>query len=249
MLLLGMPKAQVPIGTAKRVKNSAVLAFLLVVLLSGVSCAKPDYKKATDDFVKSTGAISDYSIDRVEDTKSKDWKAVIVYAKKGSTKMPIVFLISNDGKSVVPNSMVYVNNKPIFTKHLKPELGRIDFALTGKDRIVYNESGEKTVYMFSDPDCPFCRKARENLKNYHGEYRVVLKHFPLERIHHGATRKAIAEQAEWLKNNRKDITNAAERFREAKRIVEEDISEAQKAEIRGVPTYVMEDGSLKQGLF
>jgi predicted DsbA family dithiol-disulfide isomerase len=32
-------------------------------------------------------------------------------------------------------------------------------------------------------------------------------------------------------------------------MVEEDIAEAQKAGIAGVPTYVMEDGTLKQGLF
>jgi glutaredoxin len=231
------------------VRKLTVLVALVAMLLSAVSCAKPDYKEITNDFVKSTGALSDYSISRVEETESKDWKAVIVYVKRGSTRMPIVFFVSSDGKSVVPRSMVYVKNKPIFTKRLKPELGRIDFALSGKDRIVYNPSGEKTVFMFTDPDCPFCRKARENLKNYHGEYRVVLKHFPLEQVHPGATRKAVAEQAEWLKHNRKDIAKEAERLREARRIVEEDIAEAQKAEIRGVPTYVLGDGSLKQGLF
>jgi protein-disulfide isomerase len=233
----------------KEVKKTALLIFLSVILLSVVSCAKPDYKKVTQDFIKTSGVIKDYSIRGVEETESRDWKAVIVYAKQGRTNIPIVFLVSRDGRSVVPSARVYVNNKPVFTKRLEPELGRIDFKLTGEDRIVYNPAGENSVYMFSDPDCPFCKKARENLKNYRGEYRVIVKQFPLEPIHPGATRKAVAEQAEWLRNSRKDITKEAQRLREAERIVEEDIAEGRRAEIQGVPTYVMEDGSLKQGLF
>lgn len=220
-----------------------------MILLANVSCTKPDYKKVTDDFIRSTSAIKNYTIRGVENTDSSDWKAVIVYAKENRANMPILFLVSSDGKSIVPNSMVYVSNKPIFAKRLEPELGRIDFKLTDKDRIVFNPSGKKSVYMFFDPDCPFCKKAKENLQNYNGEYRVVVKYFPLEQIHPGATRKAIGEQAEWLKNNRRDIIKEADRLKEAKRMVEEDIMEGHKADIQGVPMYVMEDGSLKQGLF
>jgi thiol:disulfide interchange protein DsbC len=162
--------------------------------------------------------------------------------------MPVLFFVSSDGKSIVPNSMVFVNNKPIFTKSLQPELGKIDFKLTEKDRFVYNPSGKKPLIMFTDPDCPFCKKAMEKIQNYNGEYRVVVKYFPLEQIHPGATKKAIDEQAEWLKKTRTDL-KGADILQEAKKMVEEDIAEAQKAGIGGVPAYVMEDGTLKQGLF
>ena len=102
--------------------------------------------------------------------------------------------------------------------------------------------------MFTDPDCPYCLKAKEKLQTYNGEYRVVVKYFPLEQIHPGATKKAIDEQAEWLKKTRPDL-KGADIQKEAKRMVEEDIMEGQKAQINGVPSYVMEDGTLKQGLF
>ncbi len=36
-------------------------------------------------------------------------------------------------------------------------------------------------------------------------------------------------------------------LKEAQRMVEEDIMEAQKAEIGGVPTYIMEDGTVEAG--
>ncbi len=220
-----------------------------MIACANMSCSKPDYKKIANDFITTTTPVKDFTIREVETTSSPKWKAVIIYIKQGRANMPIVLFVSDDGLSVVPNSMVFVNSKPIFTKKLAPELGKIDFQLSGKDRFVYNPSGNKTVYMFTDPDCPFCKQAREKLQNYKGEYRVVVKYFPLEQIHPGSTKKAIREEAEWLKNNRKDLAKEADISREAQRMVEEDITEARKAEITGVPTYVMEDGTVKQGLF
>jgi len=231
------------------VKRIIVLVAVGVLVLANIACTKPDYKKVATDFITTATPLKDYSIREVADTTSPDWKAVIVYAKQERANMPVLIFVSTDGKSVVANSMVYVNNKPVFTRQLEPELGRIDFKLTEKDRIVYNPTGRRTVVMFNDPDCPYCKKATEKLQNYSGEYRVVMKFFPLEQIHPGATQKAIAEQAAWLKETGKGMARDADSLKEAKRMVEEDIMEAQKAGIEGVPTYVMEDGTLKQGLF
>ena len=227
-----------------------ILLIAVPMLVSvNVSCAKPDYKKVTDGFIAATSRIKDYTIREVADTSSSKWKAVIVYVKQGRANVPLLFFVSADGKSIVPNSMVYENNKAVFSRTLETELGRIDFKLTEKNRFVYNPSGKKTVYVFFDPDCPYCKKAKEKLLNYSGEYRVVVKYFPLEQIHPGATQKAIREQAELLKKNNTHIAGDSVILEEAKRMVEEDIMEARKAEISGVPTYVLEDGTLKEGLF
>lgn len=239
---------QTPTTKENQVKRILLLLPVLLIVLVNVSCTKPDYKKITDDFIKASTPLKDYTIREVADTSSPNWKAVIVYVKRDRANMPVLFFVSGDGKSIVPNSMVFVGNKPIFTKKLEPELGKIDFKLTEKDRFVYNPSGKKTVVMFTDPDCPYCLKAKEKLQTYNGEYRVVVKYFPLEQIHPGATKKAIDQQAEWLKKTRTDL-KGADILKEARRMVEEDIMEGQKAQIGGVPSYVMEDGTLKQGLF
>lgn len=228
-------------------RTAFVVLVFMIVLITG-ACAKPDYLKVADDFIKSSTPLKDYTIRTVEDTSSPDWKAVVVYVKQNNTQMPVLLLVSRDGKTVVPNSMVFMNNKPIYTKKLEPELGKVDFKPSVNDRIVYNPSGKTTVIMFTDPDCPYCKKAKEKLETYSGEYRVVVKYFPLEQIHPGATKKAIGEVAEWLKKSGSNRA-AADLTNEAKRLVEEDIMEAQKAGIGGVPTYIMEDGTLKQGLF
>lgn len=230
-------------------KRNFMLLTLCLAALVNVSCTKPDYKKTVNDFITASSQIKDFEIREVADTKSTAWKAVIVYVRQGAARVPVVFFISQDGKSIVPNSMVFVDNKPVFERQLAPELGKIDFKLEDQDRIVINPSGKTVVYMFTDPDCPFCTKARQKLADYKGEYRVIIKHYPLEQIHPGATQKAIAEQADWLKKHRKDLAKESDILTLAKKIVESDIAEARKANIEGVPTYVMEDGTLKQGLF
>jgi thiol:disulfide interchange protein DsbC len=128
-------------------------------------------------------------------------------------------------------------------------MGKVDFKPTAQDRIVINPSGKTVVYMFTEPDCPYCKEARKKLNTYTGEYRVIVKHFPLESIHSEAKKKAIAEQAGWLKKTRKDLAKDSDILALARKIVEEDMEEARKAGIEGVPTYLMEDGTLKQGLF
>jgi len=237
------------IGKEKSVKKIVLSVSVFMMVAVSVSCSKPDYKKITNDFITATSPVKNFTIREVADTSSSNWKAVIVYVKQDMANMPILFFVSSDGKAIVPNAMVFVNSKPIFTRKLETEFGKIDFKLTEKDRPVYNPSGKKLVFMFYDPDCPFCNKAMEKIRTGSGEYRVVVKYFPLEQIHPGATKKAVGQQAEWLKNNRKDLTKDTDILKEAKRMVEEDIMEAKKAGIQGVPTYVMDDGTLKQGLF
>jgi protein-disulfide isomerase len=232
----------------KIVKKPVLFISVLIFALLSQACTKPDYKKVANDFITASTPLRDYDVRDVMDTSSPDWKAVVVYVKQNGANMPVLLLISQDGKSVVANAMVYVDNKPVFTQRLEPELGRVDFKPADRDRIVFNPAGTTTVFMFTDPDCPYCKVAREKIQNYKGEYRILIKHFPLEQIHPEAKGKAIEEQAEWLKNTRPDLKGADIR-KEAERIVAEDISEAHKAGITGVPSYVMEDGSLKQGLF
>ena len=230
-------------------KRTLLLLAVCAVLAANVSCTKPDYKKTVNTFITTTTQIKDFEIREVADTKSAAWKAVIVYVRQGAARVPVIFFISSDGKSIVPNAMVFVDSKAIFDRQLQPELGKIDFKPADQDRIVINPSGKTVVFMFTDPDCPFCTKARQKLADYKGEYRVLIKHFPLEQIHPGATKKAIAEQAEWLRKQRKDLTKESDILALAKKIVEDDIAEAHRANLESVPTYIMEDGSLKQGLF
>lgn len=68
------------------------------------------------------------------------------------------------------------------------------FALT--DRALTSDTGPVTLTVFTDYQCPFCRKLEDQLNvvvpRYPGQVRVVLRHFPLERIHPHARAAALA---------------------------------------------------------
>jgi thiol:disulfide interchange protein DsbC len=220
---------------------------VLVLQHNIVSAQQIDYAKIVSNFISaitSTGVPLDVSFEgrEVFDTESPDWKAVVTYIKRGGMKQPMPFFVSKDGKSVVPGSMVFVNNKPIFTKQLQPKLEKIDFKFSTENRIVYNPNGQKLVFMFFDPDCPYCQQVEEKLKTYAGNYRIVLKHFPLPH-HHDAKEKSIAMQVDWMKSKGIGLNENAIQ-KEAQRIVDEDISEATKAEIMGTPFFIDEGGNI-----
>lgn len=221
------------------------ISLLFCIFAGAPLYAETDYKQKAMDFIAATAppqiAIQGIEVKEVLDTESPEWKAVIVYFKRGKVKQPMSIFISADGKTIIPGGMVFVNNKPIFTKNLQPEFDKIAFKLTEENRIVFNPSGKKTVFMFFDADCPYCQQVKEKLKTYNGEYRIILKHFPLEQIHPGAKGKAIELQSEWMGSKGKDISNLN---KEAKRIVEEDIEEGKKAEVQGTPFYVLDDGAV-----
>ncbi len=209
-----------------------------------------DYGQAVKEFISLTAPSqsADYEVGDTLDTASDAWKAVVVYKKTGVVKQPLPFLISRDGHTISPGGMIFVGDKPVFTKRLDIVFERIAFQMKEQNRIVYNPAGRKTVLMFSDPDCPYCRQVEERLANYNGEYRVVIKHFPLGKVHPGAKEKAVERQKEWLLGHGGKIGNESA-LESARRIVDEDIAEGTKARLPGVPFYVLEDGSILPSLF
>lgn len=230
---------------------TAVVVFVVFVssmVFAAQQQEQVDYKGIVNAYINSTLPPSypiGIEIRDVLNTASPDWKVVVVYLKQNKMKQPVPFFVSKDGKSLVPGSMVIVDNKPIFTKKFQPEFEKITIKFSEKDRIVYNPGGQNTVFMFFDPDCPYCKQVEEKLKTYNGSYRVVLKHFPLV-IHPDAKNKSIAMQSKWLKDKKmihKDID------KEARKIVDEDISEAKKAEIMGTPFFVDADGNIITNIF
>jgi thioredoxin-related protein len=231
----------------KKILTTAVV-ISAIMLQHGIAFAQQiDYVQGVKNHISATMpkevlANINFDVREVLDTRSPNWKAVIVYIREGRVNQPVPIFVSKDGKTIVPVSMVFVNNKPIFTKQLQPEFEKIDFKFSSENRIVYNPRGEKTVFMFHNPDCPYCKQVEEKLKTYKGNYRIVLKHFPSP-MNRNVKEESIAMQIGWMKSKGTVLSEKALR-EEAQRIVEEDISEAMKAEITGTPFFVDADGNI-----
>lgn len=120
--------------------------------------------------------------------------------------------------------------------------------------VMGNSNAIKKVYVFTDPDCPYCRKAHEELKKLTRIYPDVAIHivlYPLP-MHPGAYDKArIIFETRSL-----SVLDSAFEGKEvpkptqesSKKIIDENIRFANANGISGTPTLVMPDGKIEVGM-
>lgn len=217
------------------------LIILILVLSSLQAAASHDYKDVADALISKL-RLPEKTIAYVKTadvSQLKGYKAVIYEVSQGPVAIPLAVYVSKNKKIAIFGE-VFVEGKSLaMLQGLTPTMHKLSFELTEKNRIVYNPQGKKKVFMFFDPECPYCRRAIEVITEYKGEeYRFVLKHFPLD-SHPGAREEAIKEQAEWLKKTLPGLTGD-EIGNLAAEIVDEDIAEGKKAGVNGTPYYVMD---------
>ena len=77
----------------------------------------------------------------------------------------------------------------------EPEVASVDQKL---DHILGDPSAEISLIIFSDLECPFCKKfhytTKEILAAYPGEVNLVFRHFPLDNLHTKARSEAQATE-------------------------------------------------------
>ena len=110
--------------------------------------------------------------------------------------------------------------------------------------------GERVIYVFSDPDCPYCQHLEKELKNI-DNLTVYLFLYPITRLHPNA--ESISQQI-WCSKNQyqawedylidkkqptsnKSCTNP----------IEKNIALAKSLEVDGTPTFFLQDGTRISG--
>jgi thiol:disulfide interchange protein DsbC len=124
--------------------------------------------------------------------------------------------------------------------------GRIDMSqLKKEDAIkVVKGNGKRTLYVFSDPDCPFCKQLEKNLSTLN-DVTIYTFMFPLESLHPDAKRKAVAV---WCaKDKAKAWDDLMNKGTEAKGAncdnpVDRNMAVAERFGITGTPTLIAADG-------
>lgn len=143
-------------------------------LMLGVSCAG-----ATDLIKNSGGKI-------VSEKKVGSVKEIVV--DFGDRKE--VGYLTLDGRYLLIGNLIDLKTGENLTARTYSEIRRVDFGsipLNDAINIKFGSGGRKLV-MVSDPDCPFCRKALDWLKNQNVDLYVFL--FPLD-IHPDAYSKSV----------------------------------------------------------
>jgi thiol:disulfide interchange protein DsbC len=120
--------------------------------------------------------------------------------------------------------------------------------------IMGNPKGSQKLYVFTDPDCPYCRKGHEELKKLAKiapDVAIYIMLYPLP-MHPGSYDKSRAV----VENMSLDLLDKAFEGKDvprpskasSKAVIDENIQFANSNGISGTPTMVMPDGKIEVGM-
>ena len=234
--------------------KKTILLLLLTGLLYGSAGAAPKgntgqkYVSAQETLkiLEKMGLAQGNSVSYIKssDTGDKEWMTHLFMVQQGDTAMPLITYVNKrdvvvgvlirDGKLVVPRIPI---------EEIQPRINLGKFQISQDGRMAYNAGAKEVLYMFTDPDCPYCKPIEEMLPQYSGRYKVVVKHFPLEQLHPGATAKATEKQCLWMSEICDDRTRQI-----AAKIVEDDMQEGAAIGVDATPFFITEKGNIMRSI-
>jgi len=128
------------------------------------------------------------------------------------------------------------------------EINKIDPSEFPLHHAITFGTGRKHLYIFSDPDCPFCQKLHPELAKLN-DVTIHLFLYPIKELHPNAYYKAVAI---WCSKDKKAALDAVFSGKQVEdHICEHPISEnielGKSLQISGTPTLFFEDGTMAVG--
>ncbi|ATX81224.1 thiol:disulfide interchange protein DsbC [Mariprofundus ferrinatatus] len=138
------------------------------------------------------------------------------------------------------------------TSERKEQINRIDWSELPLDKaILSGDRGAKLkLAIFTDPDCPYCRKLEKELVDLKG-VAVYTFLYPLEKLHPNARAKS---EAIWCSKEQHSMLQKVmlERFvpeaARCKTPIDDIQTLAQRLNINGTPTFIAGDGRMASGV-
>jgi thiol:disulfide interchange protein DsbC len=216
-----------------------VVLFITGLLLAvGVSAATPDQVVRQ----AMSGLAPNVKIDAVQESVIPGFYEAIAGGE--------FVYVTKDGRYVIDGNAYDVANKRDLTANARAKVRKDALDKIGPDkRIVFAPPAplapKHTVTVFTDVDCPFCRRFHQQIAAYNAKgIAVNYLFFPLS-IHPGADKKA---EAVWCSEDRPNAFTAAMSGKDpGKATCANPVSElthlAQTLGIGGTPTVLADDGT------
>jgi thiol:disulfide interchange protein DsbC len=140
-------------------------------------------------------------------------------------------------------------NKSIATQIREANKPKLDVAkLNTKDAIKFG-SGKNKLYVFGDPDCPYCKQLENDLGRLQ-DTQVFVFPYPLTTIHPNA--RVIAESI-WCSPNKQTawkeylIEGKKPKFATCDNPISRNLALGESHQIQGTPALIFEDGTIIPG--
>jgi thiol:disulfide interchange protein DsbC len=190
---------------------------------------------------------------QIEVIEARDLGSLYELVTKEPSRGKQIYYVTKDGAYLFAGGNLITRDKVNLTQKRFEEVNRVDVSkLPLKDAIeIKRGNGAKKVIMFSDVDCPYCRKAYEWLKKQNN-YTLYLFFIPLE-MHPKSPEKSVQilcaknrEAAIDLAQSDKDIGSkkceAGEEMLARHRAIAGEIG------VDGTPLFVTDTGARISGL-
>lgn len=162
-----------------------------------------------------------------------------------------VSYLSRDLRYVFVGSIIDLKTRQNLTAERVNNILSIDYSALNKANAIKMGNGKTSIAVFTDPDCPFCKKFHLELKKLK-DVTVYIYLYPLESLHPDAKRKSAAI---WCSKNRVAAMDAwfAEVQPKGKQDascvnpIEENIRVGREHRLMSVPAVVLESGRVITG--
>jgi thiol:disulfide interchange protein DsbC len=161
------------------------------------------------------------------------------------------------GKKHIISGPVYdiASRQVVGAAPVKKRLERLDPATlkTGDSLVLGNPKGKKKLFVFTDPECPFCAKMHTELKKLvalEPDLVIYIKLFPLKMHPHAYDKARVILSAKSLKLLEKSFAGEAlpaPKAKDAKKPVDDTMRFATAVGIDSTPTLVLPDGRVEAG--
>lgn len=163
---------------------------------------------------------------------------------------PIEFFLTENFKQLIMG-------RAIDTANGQPVRFPVDLSeLKGKEAITYG-TGKKVLYVFTDPECPYCKTFEKKIPSLKDKYTFKIFLFPLS-FHKNAipmSKYILAAKSEKEKferlleianesNKYQDLKLSPEENKELDGLIKKQLDYGRKAEVSGTPTVMDTKGSL-----
>ena len=214
------------------------LSILTVILAAPVAASPLEVEKRIRDLYPAT------KIAAVRETPAKGIYEVVMGRNVAYT--------DEAGRYMIFGHLYDMKEQKDLTASVLEALNKVDTSLFPKEDAIkkVQGKGERTLFVFSDPDCPYCKRLEAELAKVDNVTIYTLL-YPLEGLHPDARRKA---EAIWCA---KDRAKAWEEFMANGKLpdasgcetpIDRNLRLGNTLGVNGTPTIIFADGAIAPGM-
>jgi thiol:disulfide interchange protein DsbC len=203
--------------------------------------------------VKELPIVKNLFPPQVEVIEAKDLGSLYELVVKEPSRGKEVYYVTKDGAYLIAGGNLISGEKVNLTQKRREEVNQVDVSkLPLKDAIAIKRgNGAKKLIMFTDVDCPFCRRAYDWLKSQ-TNYTLYIFFFPLD-MHPKSPEKSVEilcskNQETAIENAQSDKEIGSQKCEAGEKLLAGHKTIAGEIGVDGTPLFITDTGARITGL-